>query len=43
MDFIGRHLKGFFDYGVADEVHELKGLSAGTNNGEERVHVAIRQ
>jgi hypothetical protein len=36
MDFIGRHLKGFFDYGVADEVHELKGLSAGTNNGEER-------
>lgn len=28
MDFIGRHLKGFFDYGVADEVHELKGDTA---------------
>lgn len=25
IDFIGRYLKGFFDYGVADEVHELKG------------------
>ncbi len=25
MDFIGRHMKGFFDYGIADEVHELKG------------------
>ena len=37
MDLIGRHMKGFFDYGaVADEVHELKGLSEGTNNGEER-------
>ena len=28
MDFIGRHLKGFFDYGIADEVHELKGDTA---------------
>ena len=28
MDFIGRRLKGFFDYGVADEVHELKGDTA---------------
>jgi hypothetical protein len=28
MDFIGRNLKGFFDYGVADEVHELKGDTA---------------
>ena len=25
MDVIGRHMKGFFDYGIADEVHELKG------------------
>ena len=25
MDFIGRYMKGFFDYGIADEVHELKG------------------
>ena len=28
MDFIGRHMKGFFDYGIADEVHELKGDTA---------------
>ncbi len=28
IDFIGRYLKGFFDYGVADEVHELKGDTA---------------
>jgi hypothetical protein len=28
MDFIGRHLKVFFDYGIADEVHELKGDTA---------------
>ena len=28
MDFIGRYLKGFFDYGIADEVHELKGDTA---------------
>jgi hypothetical protein len=28
MDLIGRHMKGFFDYGVADEVHELKGDTA---------------
>lgn len=24
MEFIGRYLRGFFDYGIADEVHELK-------------------
>ncbi len=24
IDFIGRYLDGFFDYGIADEVHELK-------------------
>ncbi len=28
MDFIGRYMKGFFDYGIADEVHELKGDTA---------------
>ena len=28
IDFIGRRLKNFFDYGVADEVHELKGDTA---------------
>jgi hypothetical protein len=25
IEFIGRYLNGFFDYGIADEVHELKG------------------
>ena len=29
MEFIGRHLSGFFDYGIADEVHELKGIGDG--------------
>jgi len=24
MEFIGRYMGGFFDYGIADEVHELK-------------------
>jgi hypothetical protein len=28
MDLIGRHMNGFFDYGIADEVHELKGETA---------------
>ena len=28
MDLVGRHMKGFFDYGIADEVHELKGDTA---------------
>lgn len=28
IDVIGRHMKGFFDYAVADEVHELKGDTA---------------
>ena len=25
---IGLYMKGFFDYGIADEVHELKGDTA---------------
>ena len=25
VDFIGRYMDGFFDYAIADEVHELKG------------------
>src|ERR1700723_1797684 len=33
MDFIGRHLKGFFDYGLADEVHENKGYGTGDRFG----------
>src|SRR5262245_18643147 len=28
MDLIERHMNGFFDYGIADEVHELKGETA---------------
>jgi hypothetical protein len=28
IDFISRYLKTFFDYGIADEVHELKGSTA---------------
>lgn len=32
IEFIGRYLSdGFFDYGIADEVHELKGSSAQGN------------
>ncbi len=32
MEFIGRHLRGFFDYGIADEVHELKGSETAQGN-----------
>ena len=31
IDFISRYLQGFFDYGIADEVHELKGDTAQGN------------
>ena len=31
MDFIHRYLKGFFDYGVCDEAHEMKGHTAQGN------------
>jgi SNF2 family DNA or RNA helicase len=31
VDFIGRYLRGFFDYAIADEVHELKGDTAQGN------------
>jgi len=31
IDFIGRYLQDFFDYGIADEVHELKGDTAQGN------------
>ena len=33
----------WFDYAICDEAHQLANLSAGTNNGEERVQVPIRQ
>lgn len=32
IDFIGRHLKDFFDYAIADEVHELKGGETAQGN-----------
>lgn len=32
IEFIGRHLKGFFDYAIADEVHELKGGETAQGN-----------
>ncbi len=31
IEFVGRYLSGFFDYGIADEVHELKGETAQGN------------
>jgi hypothetical protein len=31
IEFIGRYMPGFFDYGIADEVHELKGDTAQGN------------
>jgi len=31
VDFIGRYMTGFFDYAIADEVHELKGETAQGN------------
>jgi hypothetical protein len=31
IEFIGRYLNGFFDYAIADEVHELKGETAQGN------------
>ena len=31
IEFIGRYLQDFFDYGIADEVHELKGDTAQGN------------
>jgi hypothetical protein len=31
LEFIGRYMKGFFDYGIADEVHELSNDTAQGN------------
>lgn len=31
LEFIGRYMPGFFEYGIADEVHELKGDTAQGN------------
>ncbi len=32
IDFIGRRMRGFFDYGIPDEVHELKGGDTAQGN-----------
>ena len=32
VEFIGRHLRGFFDFAIADEVHELKGGDTAQGN-----------
>jgi hypothetical protein len=32
IDFIGRHLRHFFDFAIADEVHELKGADTAQGN-----------
>jgi SNF2 family DNA or RNA helicase len=32
VDFIGRYMAGFFDYAIADEVHELKGGDTAQGN-----------
>jgi len=32
IDFIGRHLRNFFDFAIADEVHELKGADTAQGN-----------
>ena len=32
IDFIGRHLRTFFDFAIADEVHELKGGDTAQGN-----------
>jgi len=32
IDFIGRHLRNFFDFAIADEVHELKGSDTAQGN-----------
>src|ERR1700733_12017393 len=32
VDFIGRYMNGFFDYAIADEVHELKGGDTAQGN-----------
>ncbi|MGH9738623.1 MAG: helicase-related protein, partial [Candidatus Acidiferrales bacterium] len=32
IDFIGRHLRNFFDFAIADEAHELKGADTAQGN-----------
>jgi hypothetical protein len=35
-------MRGWFDFAIADELHQLAGLSAGPNNGEERGHPGLQ-
>jgi hypothetical protein len=42
IEFIGRYMRGWFDFAIADELHQLAGLSAGPNYGEEHGQPAIR-
>ncbi|WP_420238386.1 DEAD/DEAH box helicase family protein [Telmatobacter bradus] len=42
IEYIGRYMGGWFDFAIADELHQLAGLSAGSNNGEERGRVELQ-
>jgi len=43
IEYIGRYMGGWFDFAIADELHQLGGLSAGSNNGEERFSEPVWQ
>jgi len=42
IDFIGRYMDGFFDYAIADEVHELKGGDTAQGNALGALAAAAR-
>ena len=42
VDFIGRYMNGFFDYAIADEVHELKGGDTAQGNALGTLAAAAR-
>jgi hypothetical protein len=42
IDFIGRYMDGFFDYAIADEVHELKGGDTAQGNALGTLAAAAR-
>jgi len=43
VDFIGRYMDGFFDYAIADEVHELKGGDTAQGNALGTLAASARQ
>jgi len=43
IEFVGRYMPRWFDFAIADELHQLAGLSAGSNNGEERFSEPVWQ